>query len=125
MNIEYNYEDFDMEVSMLELIIGLAYRCESIMADQDANVQMDQWFWHILGNIDLDKFRDESYYDLGGSAMVNNILDRVINRTYYRSGKGGLFPLKYSKKDQRDVELWYQMSSYLVENYYNIDYKIV
>ena len=46
------------------------------------------------------------------------ILNKIIDRGYSRRGVGGLFPLKYSKNDQRKVELWYQMHSYLIENYY-------
>jgi hypothetical protein len=49
---------------------------------------------------------------------LTEILEKVINRTYHSSGKGGLFPLKHAEKDQTEVELWYQMNTYLVENYY-------
>ena len=40
-----------------------------------------------------------------------------VERRYKRSGEGGLFPLKNAAKDQRKVEIWYQLSSYLLENY--------
>jgi hypothetical protein len=105
---------------MLELLIGLSYRCESIMADQEYSMPMYEWFWKILSNVGLDQYTDNNFYEEKEKCMevVNNILDNVINRTYRRNGKGGLFPLRHCKKDQRRVELWYQMSSYLVENYY-------
>jgi hypothetical protein len=117
----YIYDYFSNQCSMLELIIGLAYRCESIMVDQDLGVPMCDWFWRLLSNVGIDKFTDEDYYVLGGFHAVDEILNRVIERTYHRSGRGGLFPLKHPKKDQRKVELWYQMSAYLVENYYTED----
>lgn len=121
MNIDYDYDAFSEEVSMLELIIGLAYRCESIMADQDDSLEMMDWFWKLLMNVGLDPFTDDKYYELRGHVIVDQILDRVINRTYDRDGRGGLFPLNRDRKDQRKIELWYQMSAYLVENYYSDD----
>jgi hypothetical protein len=48
---------------------------------------------------------------------VNQILTNLVERTYQKNGKGGLFPLKQPAKDQRRVEIWYQMAAYLNENY--------
>jgi hypothetical protein len=116
--VEYVDEYFDSPVSMLELIIALAYRCESIMADQNDNMSMKDWFWTMLTNAGLDKFTDDAYHKMFGKQVVDEILNRIIDRRYHRNGSGGLFPLRFCKKDQRKIELWYQMSSYLVENYY-------
>ena len=35
----------------------------------------------------------------------------------FQDGFGGLFPLKHAKKDQRKVEIWYQLQNWLMENY--------
>lgn len=121
LNIEYDYEYFPSTASMLELIIALAYRCEEIMIDRRDNMPMVEWFWKLLSNVELDKFTDEDYYDMNGPAFVDDILTRIIRRTYSRNGGGSLFPLRHPKKDQRKVELWYQMNYYLVENYYTED----
>lgn len=123
-NIAYFPTQFDYEVSMLEVIVALAVRCESIMADMDENIPMREWFWKLLSNVGLTKFTDEMYYDHGGTSEVDRILERIIERTYHRNGKGGLFPLKFAKEDQRKVELWYQMSVYLVDNYYKDDINV-
>ncbi|MCX7817555.1 MAG: hypothetical protein N2317_08640 [Syntrophales bacterium] len=117
----YVHDYFDFHCSMLELIIALAYRCESTMADQGENMSMQHWFWKMLSNIELLDCTDEYFYNMGVPDYVDSILNRIIDRTYHRTGKGGLFPLKHPKKDQRKVELWYQMSLYLVENYYTED----
>lgn len=119
--IAYVYDYFSEDCSMLELLIALAFRCESIMADQNGDIPMKEWFWMMLGNVGLDKFTDVEHYDNWEGGIVDDILNRIIDRTYHRNGRGGLFPLKSHKKDQRKVELWYQMSSYLVENYYTED----
>jgi hypothetical protein len=117
--IVYIYTDFPPGVSMLELIIGLAYRCESIMEDQLDGMKMRDWFWKIMVNVGLDEYADDVYYEMRGQVIVGEILEKIVNRTYHKDGKGGLFPLKHPKKDQRKVELWYQMNEYLVENYYS------
>jgi hypothetical protein len=112
----YNSRSFGEDVSLFEVIVGLACRCESI-----TDMHVSKWFWEMMKNAGLDKFTDDVYYEIGGAPEVNYILDRIINRTYHRSGKGGLFPLRKTKNDQRKVEVWYQMNEYLVENYYSED----
>jgi hypothetical protein len=91
------------------------------MANQIDDLRMVDWFWMMLGNAELDGFTDEAFYALRGHILVDKILNRILDRTYKRDGIGGLFPLKHPKKDQRRVELWYQMNAYLVENYYSED----
>ena len=116
--LNFDFISFDDDVSMLELILGLAFRCDWILADNPDNITISGWFWKILGNIRLDKFDDFGFYEQGGPSEIDKILEKIIKRTYSRTGEGGLFPLKKAKKDQRKVELWYQMCGYLVENYY-------
>jgi hypothetical protein len=121
LGIEFQDEYFNDECTMLELVIGLAYRCENIMADSPDDHPMKYWFWHLLSNVGLDTCTDEYYCRGWDDYIFDRTMDRIINRTYKRSGEGGFFPLKFDKKDQRKVELWYQMSVYLVENYYKDD----
>jgi hypothetical protein len=117
-NINFEYEYFNASCSMLEMIVALAYRCESIMADQYGNMPMIKWFWDMMGNIGLSKFTDEVWAAIDGDLNVDQILKAVNDRTYRRNGQGSLFPLNHAKLDQRKVELWYQMNAYLLENYY-------
>ena len=118
VDIPYNDERFSEKVSMLELLISLAYRCETIMEGEPTNMKMIDWFWRMMSNAGLDIYTDEDFYEMHGEIEVNAILKEIINRTYGRDGRGGLFPLRRPKKDQRKVELWYQMNAYLVENFY-------
>lgn len=99
-----------MPCSMLELLIGLAYRLEF---EADGSVQM--WFWKLLENLELDQFTDALYKE-AVDAYVDSVLNTVIERTYDRNGRGGIFPLERRCRDQRKVELWYQLCSYLLEN---------
>jgi len=65
-----------------------------------------------MENLDLKKYNDDRPIPV---KKVDDILDRVIHRKYKANGEGGFFPLKETNNDQRDVELWYQMSEYVLE----------
>ena len=104
--------------SMLEMLIGIARRMEDILFEPEEEDQTERWFWEILGNIGLDKCTDSRYGDDYGRAKIDDMIDMILSRTYKRNGQGGLFPLKRSKKNQRKVEIWYQLSAYLNENYF-------
>lgn len=96
--------------SMLELLIGLSRRLE-FEDDRPAK----EWFWILLGNLELDQCTDARYNEQI-DVWVDTVLDKVIWRKYDRNGRGGLFPLQFSSRDQRKVELWYQLCAYLLEN---------
>ena len=108
----------DRPCTVLEMLIGLARRMSDITAELGNEDHTRDWFWVLIRNLDLEKFTDEDYFDFGGTPRIMFLLDQVLGRTFKRSGKGGLFPLRNAKKDQRKVEIWYQMCSYLMENYF-------
>lgn len=97
----------DEGCSMFELFIVLA----RILAFE-TDTEPYEWFWELCENVNLRDFNDRA--DIP-KEYVNDILDRIIWRQYRRNGKGGLFPLKKADKDQRYVELWYQICAYLLE----------
>lgn len=97
-----------LKCSMLEMLIGLARRLAF-----EAEGEPADWFWHMLDNLDV-RISDVMYHKRA-ERHVNEVLERVIERTYFSDGRGGLFPLSDPPEDQRDVELWYQMSHYLLE----------
>lgn len=103
--------------SILEMLIGLAIRIEDTLSDPEIGNRTVNWFWEMIENLGIDKYDDEHYADLRGDIHIEKTLTIMLERTYQRSGKGGLFPLKRAKKDQRKVEIWYQMMIYLEENY--------
>jgi hypothetical protein len=95
--------------SMLELLVGLSRRLAF-----EAEGQPRDWFWRLIRNIGLQNFSDSNPFHMT-QEEVDEILNRVIWRTYEKTGHGGLFPLMNQHKDQRQVELWYQLSSYVLE----------
>lgn len=95
--------------SMLEMLIGISRRLNF----EDEKNTVAEWFWELIDNLEmkvLDLHMDQRIED-----QVNVVLDECIWRTYHKNGQGGLFPLRRPAKDQRDVELWYQLSAYLLE----------
>lgn len=112
------YAEIEGECTVLEMLIGLARRIDFELSDPYDDSSTDKtayWFWEMLDNLGLTVFDDESYVEYGGVHYVDDIIDKFLDREYKRSGEGGLFPLKESRKDQRRVEIWYQMSAYLAE----------
>jgi len=93
--------------SMFELFVGLSRRLSF-----EADGEPSDWFWHMVDNLGLRRFTDNRYF---GDEEIDEVLERVIWRTYGYDGSGGLFPLKNPSQDQRKVELWYQLSAYLIE----------
>ena len=100
--------------TMLELLIILARHLAFEMDDAPII-----WFWHLLDQIGLKQFNDREYqlHPDPVEEEVSRILDRVIWRNYEPNGRGGLFPLRNSDRDQRKVELWYQLNAYLLEQF--------
>ena len=101
--------------SMLEMLVALADRYYDLVIEND-KVTVETCFWDMIKNLKLDIYTDESYVDLGGNLPVDDILDVLLERRYDKNGVGGLFPLNKADKDQRKVEIWYQLSAYLMEN---------
>lgn len=109
--LDVDPEWMDMGCSMLEMLIGLARRLSF-----ETEGSPRDWFWILMTNLDLHDCNDHEYKRTRNlEERVSEIIDTVIWRTYKRNGEGGLFPLSNSRKDQRWVELWYQMSYYLLE----------
>lgn len=100
-------EWLDLGCSFLELLIGLSRRL-SFETEREAR----DWFWEMLQNLGISTYTDASSYS---EEEVDDKLDNVLWRTYKHNGEGGLFPLKHAREDQRDVELWYQLSAYILQ----------
>lgn len=97
--------------SMLELFVVLSRQLSFQMDDP-----VKLWFWHLIEMLELERFNDLEYDD-HAREIIDKTLERVIWRTYEPNGEGGLFPLRNPREDQRDVELWYQLNAYLMEQF--------
>lgn len=98
----------DYGCSFLELMVGLAKRLAFL-----GDGELHYWFWKMMENIGIPRYSD--IRKRLPVKKIDEVLDRVMYRTYERDGTGGFFPLQRTHRDQRTVELWYQLSAYLVE----------
>lgn len=105
---------FDLDCSMLEMILALARRASF---DDEASGTPVEWFWRMIHNLELDGYTDD-IFEISIQETVEEVLDRLNQRTYLANGSGGLFPLQAPTVDQRTVELWTQMQTYLLEGKY-------
>lgn len=99
---------FEEPASVLEVFIAFADRA-SFQTDTPAK----RWFWDILTNLELGEYRQMSESDI---PVVKRVLEAFMNRDYDDGGRGGMFPMRWPKRDQREVEIWYQFCEYVDEN---------
>ena len=109
-------EDFDMDIgcTVLEMMVALSRRCEDdIMYDPDIGDRTGYWFWTMIQNLTLDIYDDYMYDE----RAVEYILEVVLERKYTRNGHGGLFPCDKNGTDFRKMDLWWQLNTYLNEEF--------
>lgn len=99
----------DLDCSVLEMLVAFSEGVAYIdMEEQPPSA----WFWNFIENLDLRSYVDAKPRS---ESEIDEILNRLIFRTYEKDGRGGLFPLKNPEFDQTKVELWYQANYYLIE----------
>jgi len=107
-------EVFMHPCSVLEMMVALACRIEDdIMFDPALGNRSSEWFWIMLNNVGLNGM-DNRFYD---ESTVDRVIKTVLNRSYSVDGRGGLFPTRSGGRNQRRIEIWYQMCNFLNENF--------
>lgn len=102
-----NFEEYhslnwmDLECSVLEMVIALSERA-SYYTGEDSS----WWFEEMMAHLRIGS----------SPAEVPGKIRKLLYRDYHYNGGGGLFPLRYPEVDQRTIELWDQMSAYIIEN---------
>jgi hypothetical protein len=96
--------------SVLEVMLGLSRRLAfSVGGNAEA------WAYKLLENLRLTDMTDPLPPRYVSS--IDNVLERLIWRTYNPDGFGGFFPLNHPREDQTQIEIWYQMAAYVNELY--------
>lgn len=103
--------------TFLEMICALCYRMVFEISDYQFGLNPTYWFLEIMHNLGLEGCTDE-YFDEGCYQVILETCERVNKRTYAPDGKGGLFPIFDPPEDVRNIEIYYQMTLYMYENYY-------
>ncbi len=99
----------DGPCSVLEMMIALAIRAETIMDDTRYGDRTAQWFWDMLSNLGLSYMTDNRF---DKEIVFRRVYD-FMERRYNPDGKGGLFYIPNCRDDLRDVEIWSQLCWYL------------
>lgn len=104
-------EWYQLDCSIFEMLIALSRR-----AAFQSSWSPSEWFFKIVENLGLGGLSDDVYKE-GHRAKIRRAAYKAVNRSYRSDGRGGFFPLRDPGRDQREVELWYQLSAYLQENF--------
>lgn len=94
--------------TILEVLVGLSRRV-AFTAGGDEYI----WAWRLIKNLRLNRMSDPLSTE--NANRIDDILEALVWRTYSPNGRGGFFPLRHPTEDQREVEIWYQMNSYVNE----------
>ena len=100
------------DASVFEVLAALSIRCERDIIGEPGNEIWGRLFWEMLHNVKVDMNNDT--FD---PTIAMGYIHKWLDREYKPNGVGGVFPLKKCFEDQTQRELWYQMQSYISENY--------
>lgn len=106
--------------SVLEALIALAGKMNYILDDEDRGDRTRIWFWEMIDNLKLMRFKDEKFNDPVDPRTEQEIVDicnRWMNRKISYDGTGSPFPLWHPHRDQRKLQLIDQMNDYVLEHY--------
>lgn len=103
-------EFMDKPCSVFEMLIGLAIRVDDEFIGDPKEEHPEEFFMEMVRNLRLDKYRN-------CSRKCEDIIHVWLNRRFDRDGNGSPFPLKNPIRNQRDVEIWDQMMTYINKNY--------
>jgi hypothetical protein len=100
----------DGPCSVLEMMVALAIRCEeNIMDDPLMGNRTSHWFWQMVVNLGLGPMADGRYE----RQAVDDAINRFLDREYEPDGRGGLFRVRNSDVDMRNIEIWHQLCCFL------------
>ena len=109
---DYYFDDYEYPCSVLEMLVALSLRCERTITGEVDNDHPERLFWLMIDNLGLGDMTDDNF-DI---CETRNILKKWMLRKFKSNGEGGLFPLRKPFEDQRKVEIWQQLLSYVNEN---------
>lgn len=99
--------------SVFEMLIGLAIRVDEEYLGDPADPHPEDFFREMIKNLGLDGYTDRRF-DAGS---VKRRVSMWLDRRFTKNGLGSPFPVYNDDRDQRDLEIWDQMNSYINEKY--------
>ena len=109
-DVEWVLDVLDGPCSVLEMMVALALRCETdIMDDPQMGNRTGQWFWNMIVSLGLGPVIDGRF----DKRLTEAVIVKFLNREYDPDGRGGLFTVRNSNIDMREIEIWRQLCEYL------------
>lgn len=94
----------------LEVLAAFSKRIEENILGEPGNDKIERMFWVMLSNLGLLEFTDYEFDE----QKVTDILQKWLTRN---DKSVHLFPLKMSRRDESELDFWWQMQLYVDENY--------
>lgn len=101
------------QCSVLEALIGLAIRVDEEYLGDPMEPHPEEFFWEMIKNLGLSEYTNRRF-DL---ELVRKRVAIWLDRHFTKNGLGSPFPVYNDDRDQRDLEIWDQMNSYINEKY--------
>lgn len=107
--LDFSSDFWDLPASLFEVLVALTERCAG-QTGRDRN----DWFLRFLVNLgvigSLSRINSKRF-----PGYLDDVARTLMERRYQANGVGGLFPLRNPYEDQRTIEIWEQMSAYIIE----------
>ena len=115
---EVTVDVLDAVLPPQELVLTQWFHCDGLAQYYNCDVWSER-HWEIIENLGLKRYDDDQFGDnfVRCKIEIREILSMLNNRSYKRNGVGGMFPLLFPEKNQKKVEIWYQMQAYINEEY--------
>ena len=110
---DYIPDEINGPCSVLEMMISLSKRWNQEVSETNEEDNSIIYFWTMIKNLGLEGCTDDKF----DPEFVREKLNILLDRDYLENGEGSLFPLKRSKENQKNIEIWYQLQNYIIENY--------
>lgn len=109
---KYLDEFIERPVSVLEVLLAIADRIEREYIGDPADERPDIFFMEMIKNLGLTGLIVNN-----GEEVIEDIVNRWMRRMFLPDGYGSPFPVRYDRRDQRKLEIFDQVLSYINENY--------
>lgn len=100
--------------SVLEMLVGLAIRCDAEYIGDPKSPRPDLLFWEMCCNLGLDEFKNRGFSHKKCEKQLL-ILHNWMGKNHKYNGEGTIFPVKNPANDHRKLEIWRQMMEYIYE----------
>lgn len=112
--IKYAKEFYERKCSVMEMMVALSIRVDDALIGDPGEEHPKEFFLKMLENLGLLGANPQRI----ASAKIRQVVKDWLNRRFDSNGDGSPFPVECDGRDQRLLEIWDQVNSYVAENYH-------